>query len=176
MSNIAPLVDSNNVTLEWPRPEGRVETYIVRWWESTNPGHVNMKNISMNNNGSGPVRLLVGDLMPGVEYVFEIQAFSNDLESDITTLHTRTSKYNKISSTVLSITKFSFNRTWCDIVRLFIVQCRFWCNQKTWLLREKTSQTTQHFDVFSLVQLGINKQHTYIVTLSLFPLITQQFA
>lgn len=92
VSNIAPLVDSNNVTLEWPRPEGRVEMYIVRWWESSNSAHVNMKNITMNNTGSGPVRLLVGDLMPGEEYVFEIQAFSNDLESDITTLHTRTSK------------------------------------------------------------------------------------
>lgn len=92
VSNIAPLVDSNNVTLEWPRPEGRVEMYIVRWWEASNSAHVNMKNITLNNTGSGPVRLLVGDLMPGVEYVFEIQAFSNDLESDITTLHTRTSK------------------------------------------------------------------------------------
>lgn len=93
VTNIAPLVDSNNVTLEWPRPEGRVEMYIVRWWESSNSVHVNTKNISVNNSGSDPVRLLVGDLMPGVEYVFEIQAFSNDLESDITTLHTRTSKY-----------------------------------------------------------------------------------
>ncbi|ERL89353.1 hypothetical protein D910_06724 [Dendroctonus ponderosae] len=64
VSNIAPLVDSNNVTLEWPRPEGRVETYIVR--------------------------LLVGDLMPGEEYVFDIQAISNDLESDVTVLKTRT--------------------------------------------------------------------------------------
>lgn len=81
------------MTLEWPRPEGRVEMYIVRWWEASNSAHVNTKNISLNNNGSGPVRLLVGDLMPGVEYVFEIQAFSNDLESDITTLHTRTSEY-----------------------------------------------------------------------------------
>lgn len=86
------MVDSNNVTLEWPRPEGRVEMYIVRWWESLKSVHVNMKNITLNNNGSGSVRLLVGDLMPGVEYIFEIQAFSNDLESDITTLHTRTSK------------------------------------------------------------------------------------
>lgn len=94
MSNIAPLVDSNNVTLEWPRPEGRVEVYMVRWWESSNSSHIMRRNITMNNNSTGPVRLLVGDLMPGVEYVFEIQAFSNDLESDITTLHTRTSKSN----------------------------------------------------------------------------------
>lgn len=29
VSNIAPLVDSNNVTLEFPRPEGRIEYYII---------------------------------------------------------------------------------------------------------------------------------------------------
>ncbi|XP_017783937.1 PREDICTED: tyrosine-protein phosphatase 10D [Nicrophorus vespilloides] len=92
VSNIAPLVDSNNVTLEWPRPEGRVEIYIVRWWEAvTNPVQINKRNVSQNNNNTtGPVRLLVGDLMPGVEYDFDIQAISNDLESDITPLKIRT--------------------------------------------------------------------------------------
>ncbi|XP_048517675.1 tyrosine-protein phosphatase 10D isoform X2 [Dendroctonus ponderosae] len=90
VSNIAPLVDSNNVTLEWPRPEGRVETYIVRWWEITTPSQVNKSIVSQSQNGTGPVRLLVGDLMPGEEYVFDIQAISNDLESDVTVLKTRT--------------------------------------------------------------------------------------
>ncbi|XP_030754681.1 tyrosine-protein phosphatase 10D-like [Sitophilus oryzae] len=90
VSNIAPLVDSNNVTLEWPRPEGRVETYIVRWWEATTPSQVNKSTVSQNQNGTGLVRLLVGDLMPGEEYVFDIQAISNDLESDVTVLRTRT--------------------------------------------------------------------------------------
>lgn len=32
--------------------------------------------------------------MPGEEYVFDIQAISNDLESDITVLRTRTSKWS----------------------------------------------------------------------------------
>lgn len=90
VSNIAPLVDSNNVTLEWPRPDGRVEIYIVRWWMSTTPIEVNRRNVYQNQNESGPVRLLVGDLMPGVEYVFDIQAISNGLESDVTVLRTRT--------------------------------------------------------------------------------------
>lgn len=51
------------------------------------------KNITQNQNGTGPVRLLIGDLMPGIEYVFDIQAVSNDLESDITVLRTRTSNF-----------------------------------------------------------------------------------
>ncbi|VEN46401.1 unnamed protein product [Callosobruchus maculatus] len=90
VSNINPLVDSNNVTLEWPRPEGRVETYIVNWRESTNPSVVHKRNVTQNQNTTGLVRLLVGDLMPGEEYIFDIQAISNDLESDITVLRTRT--------------------------------------------------------------------------------------
>ncbi|CAH1159779.1 unnamed protein product [Phaedon cochleariae] len=90
VSNIAPLVDSNNVTLEWPRPEGRVDTYVVKWRESGHPAQAHRRNVSQDRNGTGPVRLLVGDLMPGVEYMFEIRAVSNDLESDITVLSTRT--------------------------------------------------------------------------------------
>ncbi|XP_060530895.1 tyrosine-protein phosphatase 10D-like isoform X2 [Cylas formicarius] len=90
VSNIAPLIDSNNVTLEWPRPEGRAETYLVRWWESSTPNQVNKSTVSQNQNGTGPVRLLVGDLMPGEEYVFEIRAISNDLQSEVTVLRTRT--------------------------------------------------------------------------------------
>lgn len=95
VSNIVPVVDSNNVTLEWPRPEGRVETYIVRWRESTVPTHVNKRNVSQNQNGTAPIRLLVTDLMPGEEYVFDIQAISNSLESDVTILKTRTSKIER---------------------------------------------------------------------------------
>ncbi|KAJ8944758.1 hypothetical protein NQ318_011665 [Aromia moschata] len=90
VSNIAPLVDSNNVTLEWPRPEGRVETYIIKWEESLNPVTINGRNVSQNQNDTGPIRLLVSNLMPGVEYTFYIQTISNDLESDSTILRTRT--------------------------------------------------------------------------------------
>ncbi|CAH0561415.1 unnamed protein product [Brassicogethes aeneus] len=90
VSNIAPLVDSNNVTLEWPRPEGRVETYVVLWYESSTPNKLNKNNVSQVHNETGPVRLLVGDLIPGVEYTFNIKAVSNDLQSDVTKLRTRT--------------------------------------------------------------------------------------
>lgn len=88
-----PIIDSNNVTLEWPRPEGRVEVYIVRWHESVNPTHINRRNVTQNQNGTGPIVLLITDLMPGEEYVFDIQAISNGLESDVTILKTRTSMW-----------------------------------------------------------------------------------
>lgn len=90
VSNIAPLVDSNNITLEWPRPEGRVEFYMIKWWETSEPLKSKAKNVSQDQNGTSPERILINDLMPGTEYVFNIQAFSNGLESDITVLRART--------------------------------------------------------------------------------------
>ncbi|XP_035899329.1 tyrosine-protein phosphatase 10D isoform X4 [Anopheles stephensi] len=106
VSNIAPLVDSNNITLEFPRPEGRVETYIIHWWPTEQPDQVSMKNFTETNTilpypgtlsddekvvEEPPlVRLLIGDLMSGVMYNFKIQTISYGLTSDLTKLQTRT--------------------------------------------------------------------------------------
>lgn len=49
VSNILPLADSTNITLEWPRPEGRIETYVLRWWPTDNPDQVYFKNVSEIN-------------------------------------------------------------------------------------------------------------------------------
>lgn len=101
MSNIAPLVDSTNVTLEWPRPEGRVEMYVVRWAAEGEEEPPHTKNITERNSSSShgseeqPVRVLIGDLMPGVKYFFEIHTMSYHLDSDITKLPARTSKLMK---------------------------------------------------------------------------------
>lgn len=46
VSNIALLVDSTNITLEWPRPDGRVETYILKWWPTENPDQIFSKNVT----------------------------------------------------------------------------------------------------------------------------------
>lgn len=111
VSNIIPLVDSTNITLEWPRPEGRVEMYFIVWWSTNNPDQRHTKNISekyvsplswLNNNndesgGGGPqgadsptVRVVISDLVPGIEYKFDINTKSYNLKSDITHLKTRT--------------------------------------------------------------------------------------
>ncbi|XP_052863483.1 tyrosine-protein phosphatase 10D [Anopheles cruzii] len=106
VSNIAPLVDSNNITLEFPRPEGRVETYIINWWPTEQPEQLSMKNFTETNTilpypgtltddekivEEPPlVRLLIGDLMSGVMYNFKIQTISYGLTSDVTKLQTRT--------------------------------------------------------------------------------------
>lgn len=101
VSNIAPLVDSSNVTLEWPRPDGRVEIYLVRWWATGQETDVRERNVTQPpevpdispSSSANNVRVLVGDLTPGIEYTFQIRTMSYNLESDVTTLTTRTSKF-----------------------------------------------------------------------------------
>ncbi|XP_024890304.1 tyrosine-protein phosphatase 10D isoform X4 [Temnothorax curvispinosus] len=97
--NITPVIDSTNVTLEWPRPEGRIETYVIRWWPVENPEDSRTKNVSETNdvpdisfeeNAVQTERILVSDLMPGVQYFFVVYTISYDLVSDITNLTTRT--------------------------------------------------------------------------------------
>ncbi|XP_067210895.1 tyrosine-protein phosphatase 10D isoform X4 [Linepithema humile] len=97
--NITPIIDSTNVTLEWPRPEGRIETYVIRWWPVDNPADIRMKNVSEGNdvsdigfeeNSVQTEKILVSDLMPGMQYFFVVYTISYDLVSDISNLTTRT--------------------------------------------------------------------------------------
>lgn len=99
--NITPIIDSTNVTLEWPRPEGRIETYVIRWWPVDNPEDFRTKNVSETNdvpdisfeeNAVQTEKILVSDLMPGVQYYFVVYTISYDLVSDISNLTTRTSE------------------------------------------------------------------------------------
>lgn len=91
-SNIAPLVDSTNVTLEFPRPEGRIEYYVINWEALDGNERMEPKSRNMSGNGAkgGRVRALVEDLMPGVKYRFDIHTVSYGLHSDVTTLTART--------------------------------------------------------------------------------------
>lgn len=97
VSNIALLVGSTNVTMEFPRPEGRIEHYEISWAEVDNNGDVlpaKTKNMSgLRIEDEKFVKALVEDLMPGVKYNFEIHTISYDLHSDVTRLTSRTCKY-----------------------------------------------------------------------------------
>lgn len=97
--NVNPIVDSTNVTLEWPRPEGRIETYVIRWWPVENPEDTRAKNVTASPDVSALMfdedtvhmeKVLVGDLMPGMQYTFVVYTISYDLVSDVTNLTTRT--------------------------------------------------------------------------------------
>ncbi|XP_073996604.1 protein tyrosine phosphatase 10D isoform X2 [Rhodnius prolixus] len=93
VTDIAPLVDSTNVTLEFPRPEGRIEYYIINWSPlESNGEEIVQRTRNMTGKGTegGSVRALVEDLMPGVKYQFDIRTVSYELQSDVTTLSART--------------------------------------------------------------------------------------
>ncbi|XP_017888452.1 tyrosine-protein phosphatase 10D isoform X1 [Ceratina calcarata] len=95
--NVSPIIDSTNVTLEWPRPEGRIETYVIRWWPVDNPEDIRTKNVTESNDVTSVLfeenavqRVFVSDLMPGVQYFFLIYTVSYNLVSDVSNLTTRT--------------------------------------------------------------------------------------
>lgn len=46
VSNVVPLVDSRNLTLEWPRAEGHVDYYTIKWWATDEPQLVEYKNVT----------------------------------------------------------------------------------------------------------------------------------
>ncbi|KAL0279954.1 UNVERIFIED_CONTAM: hypothetical protein PYX00_001395 [Menopon gallinae] len=140
VSNILTLIDSTNVTLEWPRPEGRIERYIVKWYPDGFPDLEKMKNISEQNvPGEEPtsriygaedrlVRVLIGDLMPGVKYFFELYTVSYFLKSGITKLSARTMP--QIQSEVF-----------------LVVSNKQGTNSVT-LIYTPTPQSTSHFDLY----------------------------
>lgn len=108
--NVNPVIDSTNVTLEWPRPEGRIEFYAMKWWPVDNTEDVRYKNASESNEISAfsyeeniihTERILISDLMPGVKYSFSIFTVSYDLVSDTTNLSTRTSKQFQLKSSFI---------------------------------------------------------------------------
>jgi len=109
VTNIASVIDSVNVTLEWPLPEGRIDFYFISWKldepindpdddedeeESSSISRSGSKNISSTDviQTSGKVGVLIGELIPGAKYSFEIYTTSHELKSDVTSLTTRTSK------------------------------------------------------------------------------------
>lgn len=46
VSNVVPLVDSRNLTLEWPRPDGHVDFYTLKWWPTDEEDRVEFKNVT----------------------------------------------------------------------------------------------------------------------------------
>ncbi|XP_046394393.1 tyrosine-protein phosphatase 10D isoform X1 [Ischnura elegans] len=115
VTNIKPYVDSSNITLEWIRPEGRIDYYTLTWLpleplvrkESEadseegslarvseevvgGGGSRNISGDAGSSDGSHvKVRAIVGDLMPGVKYSFGIFTSSYSLRSNTTILEAR---------------------------------------------------------------------------------------
>ena len=45
IDDLLPILDAENVTLQWPRPEGRVDVYHIKWYQTTNEDDFRLKEI-----------------------------------------------------------------------------------------------------------------------------------
>ena len=45
VENLQPILDAENVTLQWPRPEGKVDVYHIKWYPISNENDVRQKEI-----------------------------------------------------------------------------------------------------------------------------------
>ncbi|XP_047019276.1 tyrosine-protein phosphatase 10D isoform X1 [Helicoverpa zea] len=89
VSNVEQLVDTRNMTLEWPVPGGRVEWYSLRWWPTEAGGAAGARNLSAPA-AARTVRAALAGLEPGRGYTLAIAAHSYNLTSDLFTMETRT--------------------------------------------------------------------------------------
>ena len=90
---LEPVLDAENVTLQWPVPRGRIDNYTITWWPVSSPQDGRTKSVPGNSIGvdsDGMARLLVEQLRPGVEYHFELSTQSFSLRSPTLTRIIRT--------------------------------------------------------------------------------------
>lgn len=93
VQEVEPILGAENITLEWPRPDGRIDKYYVKWYPLSNPDDFRIKEISGDAETEGIGRklaVLIEDLHPGVDYMFEIITEAHDLRSDTVRTSIRT--------------------------------------------------------------------------------------
>merc|ERR1719317_797679 len=92
-TTLVPVLGAENVTLQWPRPDGRIDVYYVTWLPTDNPDDVKVKDIPGDVEMEGLARtvtVLIENLRPGVEYQFEITTESHDRRSKTIQTNIRT--------------------------------------------------------------------------------------
>ncbi|XP_042885464.1 tyrosine-protein phosphatase 10D-like [Penaeus japonicus] len=90
---ITPVLDSHNITFEWPRPDGRLDTYTIIWWSNLTPEIKHFKEIPGNHATEGIDRrlsILVDEMMPGELYHFQIYTTAHEVNSEVVELSSRT--------------------------------------------------------------------------------------
>ncbi|KAK8376280.1 hypothetical protein O3P69_008762 [Scylla paramamosain] len=90
---IEHYLDSQNITFEWPRPEGRIDYYTILWWNDMTPDKKKSKQISGDQATQGINRkltVLIGELMPGELYHFQFYTTAHGVKSENVSLSSRT--------------------------------------------------------------------------------------
>ncbi|XP_047492144.1 tyrosine-protein phosphatase 10D-like isoform X1 [Penaeus chinensis] len=90
---ITPILDSQNITFEWPRPEGRIDLYTIIWWNDATPDRKKSKEIPGTQATEGIERkltILIGELRPGELYHFQVYTTAHEVNSKVAELSSRT--------------------------------------------------------------------------------------
>ncbi|XP_063610060.1 tyrosine-protein phosphatase 10D-like [Penaeus indicus] len=93
VTGITPVLNSHNITFEWPRPDGRLDNYTIIWWSNFKPEIKHLKEIPGSHATEGIDRrlsIVVEDLMPGELYHFQIHTTAHDVNSEVVELSRRT--------------------------------------------------------------------------------------
>ena len=61
MTEIQPILDAENITLAWPRPDGRIDEYFIRWFPLDAPEQDLAKTIPGDIGTEGINRLVKVD-------------------------------------------------------------------------------------------------------------------
>ena len=63
MTEIQPILDAENITLAWPRPDGRIDEYFIRWFPLDAPEQDLAKTIPGDIGTEGINRLVKVDFL-----------------------------------------------------------------------------------------------------------------
>ena len=58
VTEIQPVLDAENITLQWPRPDGRIDEYFIAWFPLDAPDDARAKNIPGDIETEGINRLV----------------------------------------------------------------------------------------------------------------------
>ena len=90
---LEPVLDAENVTLQWPVPRGRVDAYSISWYPVQSPEEQRTKTITGDigrDSVDGVARILIESLQPGVNYHFDMTTRSYNLTAPTITRILRT--------------------------------------------------------------------------------------
>jgi receptor-type tyrosine-protein phosphatase beta len=145
--DVEPVLGAENITLSWPRPEGRVDRYFIKWYPLSNVEDIRVKEIPGDVQTEGIGRTIddvIGDLHPGVDYMFEITTEAHGLRSE--TVRTSIRTMPLITSEITVVNKqdttdaLTLKYTPTPLTRSLFDTYRFKLSDDTLPLMEKAAQ------------------------------------
>ena len=92
LTDLPPILEAENMTVQWPVPPGRVERYHISWQPVGDPESVQYSEVAGDKvSGNQQVaRVLLDNLRPGLEYKVEVSTESHGRRSRAVRTNIRT--------------------------------------------------------------------------------------